>query len=57
MQCGYEGGSSGQEGLALDDMNVEIPNAELDLIIKSLDHYFAYTVARNAEDSRYRELD
>ncbi len=37
-------------------MNLEIPDDELDLIIKALDHYHAYTVARNAEDARYRDL-
>lgn len=37
-------------------MNLDIPDEELDLIIKSLEHYYAYTVARNAEDGRYRAL-
>jgi hypothetical protein len=46
----------GEEGLALNDMKLDIPDDELDLIIKALDHYHAYTVARNAEDARYRQL-
>ena len=29
---------------------------DLDLIIKALDHYHAYTVTRNGEDARYRDL-
>jgi hypothetical protein len=37
-------------------MTLEIPDDDLDLIIKALDHYHAYTVARNAEDARYRDL-
>ena len=45
-----------QEGLALHDMKLDVPDDDLDLIIKALDHYHAYTVARNAEDGRYRDL-
>ncbi len=37
-------------------MKLDIPDDELDLIIKALDHYHAYTVARNAEDKRYQDL-
>ena len=37
-------------------MKLDIPDDDLDLIIKALDHYHAYTVARNAEDGRYRDL-
>jgi len=37
-------------------MTLDIPDYELDLIIKALDHYHAYTVAKNAEDTRYRDL-
>jgi hypothetical protein len=37
-------------------MKLDIPDDDLDLIIKALDHYHAYTVARNAEDRRYRDL-
>jgi hypothetical protein len=37
-------------------MKLDIPDDELDLITKALDHYHAYTVARNAEDKRYRDL-
>jgi hypothetical protein len=37
-------------------MKLDIPDDDLELIIKALDHYHAYTVARNAEDSRYRDL-
>ena len=37
-------------------MKLDIPDDELELIIKALDHYHAYTVARNAEDTRYRDL-
>jgi hypothetical protein len=46
----------GEERLVLDDMKLDIPDEDLDLIIKALDHYHAYTVARNAEDRRYRDL-
>jgi hypothetical protein len=44
-----------EEGVALYDMKLDIPDEDLDLIIKALD-YHAYTVARNAEDTRYRDL-
>ena len=37
-------------------MKPDIPDEDLDLIIKALDHYHAYTVARNAEDARYLAL-
>ena len=37
-------------------MKLDIPDDELELIIKALEHYHAYTVARNAEDRRYRDL-
>ena len=47
---------SGDERLVLHDMKLDIPDEDLDLIIKALDHYHAYTVARNAEDRRYRDL-
>jgi hypothetical protein len=37
-------------------MTLDIPDDDLDLIIKALDHYHAYTVARSAEDKRYQDL-
>jgi hypothetical protein len=37
-------------------LKVDIPDEDVDLLITALDHYYAYTVARNAEDSRYRAL-
>ena len=46
----------GEEALVFYDMTLELPDDELELIIKALDHYHAYTVARTAEDSRYRDL-
>ena len=46
----------GEERIALQGMKLDIPDDELELIIKALDHYRAYTVARNAEDARYRAL-
>lgn len=36
-------------------MNLEIPADEIDLILKALEHYDAYTAAKNA-DTRYRDL-
>jgi hypothetical protein len=47
---------NGEEGLALHRMKLDIPDDELELITKALDHYHAYTVARNAEDRRFRDL-
>jgi len=52
---GEEAQSQG-EGLAPHDMNLDIPDDELELVIKALEHYHAYTVARNAEDKRYQDL-
>ncbi len=37
-------------------MKLEIPDEDIDLIVSALEHYHAYTVAKNAEDSRYRDL-
>jgi len=37
-------------------MNLEIPDEDVDLLITALDHYHSYTVAKNAEESRYRDL-
>jgi hypothetical protein len=37
-------------------MKLEIPDDDLDLVIKALDHFHAYMVARNAEARRYRDL-
>ena len=34
---------SGEERLVLYDMTVELPDDDLELIIKALDHYHAYT--------------
>ena len=48
---GEEAQSRG-EGLVPHGMNLDIPDDELELVIKALDHYHAYTVARNAEDAR-----
>ena len=37
-------------------MKLDVHDDDLELIIKALDHYHAYTVARNAEDKRYQDL-
>ena len=37
-------------------MKLEIPDEDVDLVIRALEHYYAYTVARKAEDGRYRDL-
>jgi hypothetical protein len=37
-------------------MKLEIPDDDVDLIVNALEHYHSYTVAKNAEDTRYREL-
>jgi hypothetical protein len=34
----------------------QLSDEDLDLVIKALDHFYAYTVAKRAEDSRYRDL-
>ena len=46
----------GKERLALHGMKLDIPDEERERIIKALDNYHAYTVARNAEDRRYPDL-
>ena len=37
-------------------MTLDIADDELDLIIKALEQYHAYTVVKNAGDTRYRYL-
>jgi hypothetical protein len=37
-------------------MILDIADDELELVIKALEQYHAYTVAKNAEDTRYRDL-
>jgi hypothetical protein len=37
-------------------MTVDIPDEDIELLITALEHYHAYTVAKKAEDTRYREL-
>ena len=34
----------------------ELSDEDLDLIVKALDHYYAYSVARKSEDARFRDL-
>jgi hypothetical protein len=53
---GGEAPEGSEEGLALHGMKLDIPDEDLALIVKSLDHYHAFTVARNAEDRRYLDL-
>ena len=37
-------------------MNREVSDDDLERLIKALEHYHAYTVARQSEDVRYKEL-
>ena len=37
-------------------MKIEVSEDELGLLIKALEHYHAYTVAKQSEDVRVREL-
>jgi hypothetical protein len=37
-------------------MNFEMSDDDLELMIKALEHYYAYTVATKSEDARYKEL-
>jgi len=37
-------------------MPIDIPDEDIPLVIRALEHYHAYTVAKNAEDKRYRDL-
>jgi hypothetical protein len=37
-------------------MNYEMSDDDLELMIKALEHYSAYTVASKSEDLRYKEL-
>jgi hypothetical protein len=53
---GGEASKGSKEGLAPHGMKVDIPDDDRELIIKALDHYHAYTLARNAEDKRYQDL-
>ena len=47
MRCNrYDGGFK----------NYEMSDDDLELMIKALEHYYAYTVASKSEDLRYKEL-
>jgi len=37
-------------------MNLEIPDEDIDLLVTALEHYYSYTVAKKADDTRYRDL-
>jgi hypothetical protein len=37
-------------------MQLELSDEDLALLFKALEHYHAYTVAKNSEDTRYRDL-
>jgi len=37
-------------------MTFEVPDDDVDLIIRALEHYYAYTVAKKGDDARYRDL-
>ena len=37
-------------------MNFEISDDDRELVIRALEHYYAYTVASKSEDQRYKEL-
>jgi hypothetical protein len=37
-------------------MQLELSDEDLALVLKALEHYHAYTVAKNSEDTRYRDL-
>jgi hypothetical protein len=37
-------------------MKIEIPDEDPDLITRALEQYYAYTVARKADDARYRDV-
>jgi hypothetical protein len=37
-------------------MNFEMSDDDRELVIRALEHYYAYTVASKSEDLRYREL-
>jgi hypothetical protein len=44
------------ESLRWSLMNFEMSDDDLELMIKALEHYYAYTVATKSEDARYKEL-
>jgi hypothetical protein len=37
-------------------MKLEIPDDDLPRLVRALEHFYAYTVARQSSDSRYQEL-
>lgn len=51
-----EGSVSGWFLINSYDMKFEIPDEDVDLIIRALVHSHAFTVAKRAEDGRYRDL-
>jgi hypothetical protein len=37
-------------------MKLDVADDDVGLVIRALEHYYAYTVATKCEDSRYRDL-
>jgi hypothetical protein len=37
-------------------MRLDFSDEDIDLLIRALEHYYAYSVARKSEDARYKEL-
>ena len=46
----------GEEGLALHGVGLERADEDVNLLITALKRYHSYTVAKEAEDTRYQEL-
>jgi hypothetical protein len=37
-------------------MKLDLADDDVDLLLRALDHYYAYTISKKAEDSRFRAL-
>ena len=42
--------------IRLEPIKLDIPDDDIPRVIKALEHYYAYTVARQSTEDRYREL-
>ena len=51
-----EATESVEEGLVVHGMKLDIPDDDINLLMTALEHYYSYTVAKKAEDTRYRDL-
>ena len=56
IKCGSGNPISSVVALGWRATKLEIPDEDVHLIVRALEHYYAYTVARKSEDARFKDL-